>query len=382
VENNNIYIARLLVKYQQGTLSSTEREELERLLSKSQYEKICAAYKEERVRNEELLYYFESKKQAAWKKIQPAAAPPIKKMAADWKNTLKIAATILFVLGLSLWVFKTKEQRVFYNEVFPDKIYGQQNDVGPGSNQTLIKMADGQEINIRQDLLEITNDSIFAGEEKSFATALSAIRTIQTPKAANIEILLPDQSRVWLNASSELALDRKFNGSNRLVHLTGEAYFQVAHNDRKKFQVVNDHDTVTVYGTAFNVNCYDKKFQTTLVEGKVGVDDSQGNHLSLIPGYQSVKTKGGGLVSKKVEVLKYTSWKDGYFYFNRDNLAHVLSKLEQWYDIEIQPETDIKTITVSGSIGKNASLAEAASILSDVSKLKFTIHNRTLTISK
>lgn len=380
MDYNHIYIASLLAKYQSGILSSAEMEELQQLLPKDQLEQICAAYEEERSRNEELLYYFESRKLDAWKKLQN---PPAQKMIKwrDWRVMLRIAATLLFILGLSLWVFKTGEQRVFYNEVVPDKIYGQQNDVSPGRNQTLIKMADGKEVNVRQDLLKITNDSVIAGEGRSFAASLSEVKTIRTPKAGNIEILLPDQSRVWLNASSELSLDRRFNAVNRMVYLKGEAYFEVMHNERKKFQVVSGQDTVSVYGTSFNVNCYNQKFQTTLVEGSVGLDDAKGNHLNLIPGYQGSRNKGR-LVSRKVETLKYTSWKDGYFYFNRDNLRDVLAKLEQWYDIEIYPETEIKSIYISGTIGKNASLAEAVATLSDVSKLKFKIQNRTLTITK
>jgi hypothetical protein len=355
-------------------------EELQELLPQAQLELICAAYEEERSRNEELLYYFESRKSDAWKKLQN---PPAQNMIEwrDWRKMLRIAATLLFILGLSLWVFKTGEQRVFYNEVVPDKIYGQQNDVSPGRNQTLIKMADGKEVNVRQDLLKITNDSVIAGEDRSFAASLNEVKTIRTPKAGNIEILLPDQSRVWLNASSELSLDRQFNAINRMVYLKGEAYFEVMHNERKKFQVVSGQDTISVYGTSFNVNCYNQKFQTTLVEGSVGLDDAKGNHLNLIPGYQGSRNKGR-LVSRKVETLKFTSWKDGYFYFNRDNLHDVLAKLEQWYDIEIFPETEIKSIYISGTIGKNASLAEAVATLSDVSKLKFKIQNRTLTITK
>lgn len=380
MDYNHIYIASLLAKYQSGILSSAEMEELQELLPQAQLELICAAYEEERSRNEELLYYFESRKSDAWKKLQNPQAQNMIEWR-DWRKMLRIAATLLFILGLSLWVFKTGEQRVFYNEVVPDKIYGQQNDVSPGRNQTLIKMADGKEVNVRQDLLKITNDSVIAGEDRSFAASLNEVKTICTPKAGNIEILLPDQSRVWLNASSELSLDRQFNAINRMVYLKGEAYFEVMHNERKKFQVVSGQDTISVYGTSFNVNCYNQKFQTTLVEGSVGLDDAKGNHLNLIPGYQGSRNKGR-LVSRKVETLKFTSWKDGYFYFNRDNLHDVLAKLEQWYDIEIFPETEIKSIYISGTIGKNASLAEAVATLSDVSKLKFKIQNRTLTITK
>jgi ferric-dicitrate binding protein FerR (iron transport regulator) len=120
--------------------------------------------------------------------------------------------------------------------------------------------------------------------------------TMSTPKGRQFQVTLPDGTKVWLNAASSLRYPTVFTGAERKVTVTGEAYFEVAHNERMPFVVnVNDKEEVTVLGTHFNVNAYDneKAIHTTLLQGSVKVVNRQpavGNQQLAIlkPGQQAI----------------------------------------------------------------------------------------------
>lgn len=381
MEQHSIRLAKLLAKYINHTISSNEKEELTTAIPEKDLQQILLDVQEKRGEQEELLLYFESKKGQAWKKIKPTNRLPfIRKIYHKYVA----AAIILLIATLSWYVLRVKmPDTVYYNSVMPDKLYGQKNDVSPGKEQTLIEFANGEKVVVQDRILKIGDEDILGAVDMGnfFVQPMENIKTIITPKASNIEVWLPDNTKVWLNASSTLTLDRGYNTNNRIVHLEGEGFFEVSKDAKRQFMVVSNRDTVAVYGTAFNVNSYGHRMETTLLEGKVRLQGSAGKKLDLPVGYQA-RWQRDGWYSRKVEVQKYVSWKEGYFYFKQDRLSEVIQKMADWYAIEIQSEIDREKILISGTIDKSATLAEAVSILQDVSGLKFEINNRTLKITK
>src|SRR6185312_3317341 len=105
-----------------------------------------------------------------------------------------------------------------------------------------------------------------------------------------VNLTLADGSKVWLNAASSLRFPTAFTGKERNVEITGEAYFEVAHNAAMPFIVHKGSTIIKVLGTHFNVNAYDDEssLNVTLLEGGVSVENSN-THQSqvIIPGEQA-----------------------------------------------------------------------------------------------
>ena len=97
-------------------------------------------------------------------------------------------------------------------------------------------------------------------------------------------VLLSDGSRVWLNSNSSITYPETFSKSERNVQLTGEAYFEVSHDSLHPFRVQTNNIQVKVLGTSFNVRSYssEKNTETTLVEGKVVIQNNDGNNLAML----------------------------------------------------------------------------------------------------
>ncbi len=103
--------------------------------------------------------------------------------------------------------------------------------------------------------------------------AIPQYNVITTPRGSQYSIVLPDGSKVWLNAASSLKFPVVFNGNERKIELDGEGYFKVAPDKNKPFKVVTGNQMVQALGTTFNVNAYSDEVvvSTTLVEGSVVV---------------------------------------------------------------------------------------------------------------
>lgn len=163
---------------------------------------------------------------------------------------------------------------------------------------------------------------------------------VEAPAGSRMSFELGDGTKVWLNHGSSLKYPLRFNGKNRKVFLTGEAYFAVAHNNEIPFVVGANSLEVKATGTAFNVSAYpdDEMVETTLVEGKVIIYGGVNNQeiKSLSPG-ECLKYN----YSKKVYTVesentnRYTVWKDGFLVFRNDSLEQITKKLARWFNVEV-----------------------------------------------
>ncbi len=92
--------------------------------------------------------------------------------------------------------------------------------------------------------------------------------TMSTPRGRQFQLILPDGTKVWLNASSSITYPTAFTGNERNVRIKGEVYFEVAKDKRRQFLVEVNGTTVAVLGTHFNINSYtdELSIKTTLIE--------------------------------------------------------------------------------------------------------------------
>ncbi len=163
------------------------------------------------------------------------------------------------------------------------------------------------------------------------------------PRGGRIQFTLPDGTHGWLNAQSTLRYPTSFRGKERKVSLSGEGYFEVAHDKRHPFIVNAEKVEVKVLGTQFDISAYpdDDVAEITLVKGKVEVYGKKDEHWktllsSLSPGEQIVIRKVDLKYRKqKVENPQYyAAWKEGKLIFRNDPMTEVVKKLGRWYNVE------------------------------------------------
>ena len=187
---------------------------------------------------------------------------------------------------------------------------------------------------------------------------------LEVPRGGEFSFLLPDSTTVFLNAESRLRFpDRFVPGSERIVYLSGEAYFDVKRDPRSPFLVCLEHSAVKVTGTSFNVKAYpdDTNEATTLISGTVsmGIGTTE-QWIVLKPGEQGYyDATRKTLLQQTVDVNYYTAWKDGVFAFYRQPLEEVMKTLGCWYlfDTHYQNEA-LKSILYTGKINRHASIRE------------------------
>jgi transmembrane sensor len=217
-----------------------------------------------------------------------------------------------------------------------------------------------------------------------------AYNAISTPKGRQFQLVLPDGTKVWLNAASSLKYPTRFNGKERRVEITGEAYFEVAKNINMPFIATIPPQpgglggaSVKVLGTHFNINAYanEPSLKTTLLEGSVQVTAGK-NGMNLKPGQQAAisnETNHTIQLINGVDVEKVMAWKNGVFNFNEATLQEVMHQLERWYDIEVQYEPGVPQLEFVGKMGRDLSLNNVLRGL-ELSKVHFRLEGRKLTV--
>lgn len=265
----------------------------------------------------------------------------------------------------------------------------QTEQIVPGSNKAILVMGE----NRRVVLDEGTADAVFGdssevrkeGDKLVYEavadgdTAVSYNRLI-TPRGGEYTVVLADGTQVWLNAESELTYPVRFAGSERRVFLKGEAYFDVAKCEGKKFIVSSGNTQVSVLGTEFNVKGYeDGQVAATLVEGAVVVRHEE-EECRLKPGEQAVVREDGIKVAE-VETVLYTAWKDGFFIYREASLDAIMQELARWYDFTyFYQNSGVADLNLTAKLRKFDQVEDVFEILEMTGQVEFVIKNKTVTI--
>ncbi|MDX9748149.1 MAG: FecR domain-containing protein [Paludibacter sp.] len=162
--------------------------------------------------------------------------------------------------------------------------------------------------------------------------------SVEVPAGQRVNLTLSDGTRVTLNSNSELHFPSSFEGENREVSIDGEGFFEVAHDASRPFIVKAGNQTIRVLGTRFNVMAYHSTglFETSLLEGSVQVENTiTKQKLVLVPN-ERVSLKNDRLVKTTFEGNDDFLWRDGIYVFKNENLTGLFTKLEQYYQVDIQ----------------------------------------------
>ena len=323
-----------------------------------------------------------------------ARTPKTAHIISIWYK-LVAAAMVVAVLSAGLYFYNNKAQ---VQSEFAKKHQAEPADALPGSNIAILTLADGSRISLddavngeiaQQAGIHVTKTA--DGQLEYRISSLSAAagtknlyNTISTPRGGQYRINLPDGSKVWLNAASSLKYPVTFEGDERKVELTGEAYFEIAHNKSKPFRVESRNQVVEVFGTEFNINSYSNEpvIKTTLLNGSVKVTQTQNMSSKFLqPGQESINNAAGNLTVGPADVTQAVSWKNGNFLFNDMDLVNILRQLERWYDVDVDysnmPETHY-----NGNISRKVNLSRVLKMLEVTGPVKFKIEGKVVRISK
>jgi transmembrane sensor len=175
-----------------------------------------------------------------------------------------------------------------------------------------------------------------------------------------------------------------FASNERNVQLSGEAFFEVAKDPTRPFRVEVNGQKIEVLGTSFNVRAYPnhRDIQTTLTIGKILL--FTGDQRSILnPGEQSIFNPDTKQLNiNKVDPSNYTSWKEGRFEFQNENLVDVFKVIERWYDVEIYyKESDFKGMRFSGVIKRNKDVNHFLNLLNHSIPVTYSIDLDKITIA-
>lgn len=207
-------------------------------------------------------------------------------------------------------------------------------------------------------------------EKEESSLAYTEILVEKSGKAN--KITLPDGSLVVLNAASRFSYPVHFNQSERLVYLDGEAYFQIAGDSLKPFQVRSGKQTIHVLGTTFNVRSYQEEPYSimTLVSGSISLEtfneqDERVSHMLLHPNQEAVSDHQSGTISLRTVDPAFTyAWMKGEYKFRDEPLATIIRKLENYYDVTIHlKDENLKRILYTGTFSLGQDIQELLRII-------------------
>lgn len=160
--------------------------------------------------------------------------------------------------------------------------------------------------------------------------------TIIVPAGQRINLILSDNTNLWLNANSEFKYPTDFSNENRTVYLDGEAYFEVSKDENKPFIVKTSKGDVRVTGTSFNVEAYSRfdSFKTSLFKGGVDIYKEKEKLVSLKPNQIGLLENNKLLITDISDKDQYL-WREGLIAFNNKKLEEILHDLEKYFDVVI-----------------------------------------------
>ncbi|WP_145860014.1 FecR family protein [Pedobacter suwonensis] len=327
-----------------------------------------------------------------------AELPKVQKLNRSYKRIISIgiAASILLIAGIGYLTLKN-------NDTTPDQfVIAKKYDLPAGTDKAILTLSDGKVIDLNKDAvgkiateagIEITKAADGTLVYKTLNTGKSdGFNTITTPIGGQYAVILPDGSKVWLNAGSSLKYPTAFAASGRNVTLTGEGYFEVAHMEGTKGRVPftvtvlknqTQSEKVEVLGTHFNINAYaDEPFiNTTLLMGSVKVALSNNKTTLLKPG-QLARLSNENIQVQQADTEMAVAWKNGEFVF-REDLRSAMRKVARWYDVEIvYDETAPENLMLGGWMSRGTNISEVLNHIQLTGKVHFKLEGRRVVVSK
>lgn len=383
-------IAQLLAKEMTETLSAEEQQELN-------------AWEEENPPKQELhstILNPQNKQQrdqfieeldvrSSWQNVKRGIRVPRTGRKSLFIRLSGIAASILLLASVSTWVYHIDHTPQIAEIV---------DEIQTGTSKAVLITSSGKQIILTQQdstqTITLGNGQVainhgakieYTGIQDTSVNS-NERNIIRVPRGGEFELILPDNTHVWLNADTELSFPVKFDKDKRMIELKGEAYFSVAKNERCPF-IVKTHSgiEIEVLGTQFNVQAYpeEKLVETTLSQGVVKVSDGK-QHIRLKPNQQAIYNKADNrLTSREVDARLYSSWKDGLFIFENESLENIMNTLGRWYNINVfYTNTFVQKYHFTGDLERYSDFKKALRMIEQATSIHFVINGDSVMVEE
>ena len=337
MKKKNIYDdASLIKKSLIKDLSDKEQKELDQLLDDQSLQDVYKELSDRGYLKKQFMEYEKYSSQKAYREFKERRGHSGRIRIVRWVAV--VAAVWVLALGVTLWMTFGKKENVAPLPV-ASKI------IPAGEKKATLTLADGTEVHVEEITAQILQEKgmnieyrngeivYHKSEEK---TTEVVYNKLEVPRGGECMIKLDDGTKVWVNAETKLKYPVTFVGDRREVVLEGEAFFDVAKNE-KPFIVKTSFGDVRVLGTAFGISAYasEPESYTTLVRGKVSVEREGMKPVVILPGEQVVTFKDGKMIKQEVDVEEFVGWKDGIYVFKEKSLGEIMKTLERWYNISV-----------------------------------------------
>jgi ferric-dicitrate binding protein FerR (iron transport regulator) len=396
--NNKQRLEYLLRQYASGSVTDKEVTELSIFLRQSQLKEDIRKILEVMAHEAQPVENYDSERvdkmiDHILKSVsENAKIVPVSSRRSFTKVLVAAAVLICVFTGVYLIRQKLKEKPAVAQKTQNGSF---KKDMAPGGNKASLTLADGSVIILdstargkltkygNMKVLKIDAGKLSYQQANTGKQLTIQYNTVSTPRGGQYQVELPDGSKVWLNSASSLKFPIAFLGNERNIELSGEAYFEVAHNEKQPFKVKVKGLEVLVLGTHFNINSYDDEgtIKTTLLKGSVRetITDKQ-QAVTITPGQQAQVGKDKVIkVIDHVDIAQVIAWQSGLFEFNNSDLPTIMRQISRWYDVDVVYESKPGDAKFGGGISKNLPLSEVLQLL-QANGVKFQLEGRVLKV--
>jgi len=338
----------------------------------------------------------ENAKIEVWNRIE-AQINRKKRKGPSYRLLVASAAASIIVLLGGYWLLTTGGEKI---KEIDYTLYASENNDAMNSGTINLILSDNKRIDIEKDSTVIAYDaegSVNIDSEKIEETvpvkdkpAIPELNQLIVTYGKTTSLILSDGTKVWVNSGSKLIYPAVFEKSKREVFISGEAFLEVARNEKAPFIVKTNNVELNVLGTSFNVSAYNDDItqSVVLVSGSVEIKskDLSGSY-KIQPNQMFSYVKDSNIVNiEKVDVANYVSWKYGYLINEKERLDNLFQKLSRHFNVTfVYNKQDFMKHTFSGKLDLKVSIQEILNYISVATanklKYKFTDDNIHLTLS-
>ena len=389
-------ISQLIVRYLCGELSDKEREELHAWIEAREshrrlFQELCSleAVKED-VRAREAvdtkaalevmkrrIHDFSAKEDEVSENEHSANGSKLHSLRL-WAAAA-VVVLVVSLAGFGGWEYYSHVSK-WKTEALAKAEQARQPQIKAGTMKAMLVLSDGRMIRLGSNV-KVNRAAI----RRALGNSYKGNIVLETPRGGEYRITMTDGTEVSLNAGSRIEYPAVFDGKERRVKTTGEAYFKVAHDADRPFIVETEGQEVKVLGTEFNINAYAAdKIVTTLIRGSIALKPmgSKGGELTLKPGDQAEYDKHNGTATLRpanTEVV--SSWTRGKFVFEDQTLGEIMESLSRWYDFRYHfSSPQVASTVFMGSVPRYGNFQNVLHILEMSGGIKFRVKGKTVEV--
>lgn len=229
---------------------------------------------------------------------------------------------------------------------------------------------------VRDGEVNVNSRKVYSVAKEKGKDNTRTFNQLIVPHGKRSSITFSDGTRIWVNSGSKVVYPVAFNEKKREIYIQGEVFLDVTrHDDGQLFVVKTQHADVKVLGTRFNVCAYkdEPNLQVTLEEGKVEVR-TPGDRAGLLSPSQQLDydIQSDKTSIRTVNLTNYTTWKDGYYQFEKQPLEFVFKRLSRYYGVRIEWDEAVGKLSCSGKLDLKDELNDVLNNLRNVAPILIT----------